>query len=1786
MAALTPDRGGIGRSRTIADLTLTRWLRGKRATVSLVLFSLVVTGPVLLAVLHRGFPVTVASLTARNVWVVNQPQQVVGRLNMQISQLNAAAVVPADQTDVYQDGDSVFVYTSASAAASVKRIDPAFVQSTQQFDVPPGAMVAYGGNVIAVLDVRDGRLWMINSSGDLAFDYISAEPVGTFGGGAKVAVGPTGVVFVASPGEGALFSVADWVSKPKKLTDLDVSNFDITAVGEHAAILDLDANRVVTDSGKSIPLPETAIRLQQAGPARGSVMVASGDGLMKVGLSGGVDVIDAQVSVPIEDRAFVSAPVVVGDCVAGAWSGAATFLSKCGDAEVQVRTIPEQMANHANLEFRVNRNLYTLSDGATGLAMLPDDNLTIVDNWPDVIPPPQQANATSGETTRESFADAVAKRNEDNTPPIANDDALGARPGVVTALPVLQNDSDADGDVLAIVGVTDIPASQGLIEVIDGGRSLQFVPAATAAGTVSFRYTVDDGRGGRADAAVHVAVSVPGQNAAPFAFETSTAAIEAGQTVTYSVLTDWIDPDGDPMLLTAAAASGGDVVRFTPDGSITYTHRSSELGPHAVDFTVSDGTAQTAGQMIVDVAPAGTLAPAAIPDSAVAVVGQNVTVEPLKNDVSPSGAVLSLASAVAEGAPIPFSVDLDHNTITATAFQAGTYYLKYTLSDGRQSSGGMFRLDVVAPPETPAPPIAVSDTAYVRANQPTRVGVLANDVSLSGAVLGVQSVAVPDGAPYTVEILGESVLRVSSAEPLSGPQPAFSYTISDGQGTATATVNVVAVPELAQHQAPIAAPDAIKIRAGDFATVAVLANDYHPDGARMYVDDALVQTSLGADGLAFVGENKVRVQAPSTAGEFAIVYAVRDDFGQSSTAKVSISVVAPDPTNNTAPVPTDLTARVFAGGTITVSVPLDGIDPDGDSAELDSVSAPALGTIVAMSSTAFTYRAFSDPGTVGTDSFTYQVRDGGGLVGTATVHIGVIPRAATPAPPDAVNDTVTMLPGHTASVAVLANDSDPNGYVVTLAPTLPVPPPAGVEAAVQGDLVVVKSGLAEGSYVLTYQASNELALTSTATLTVVVSADAPAQPPVAVDQVVPWKDAVAKEAVDVNVLTGALNPSGSVDDLQVSVEGINAGSAQVLAGGQVRVTLTDARQAIAYRLTNPADGLSAVAFVVVPKYAAALPPALREDLQPQVISMNQTKEWKLPDIAYAPSGRDLLAIHPEIASVTDATGVDIEGDSLVVDGTTLRYTPEPDWRGRAKINFQVTDGASADDPTGVVAGLTLTFTVGDPTYADVPPTFTAADVNVPIGESKATVFDLRAASSHPNPAILAKLGYADLAGGTADVNASISGSSLSLTAPQGAQIGATAVLSFSVTYGDLKPVPAQVTVHVVASLRPLPQAVDDRVVDASPNTTYAVSVLGNDSNPWSAEGYPLVVTAATFEGDSLGASTPSVTASGVTVTTGAAKSGTISVLYTIQDHLKLPQRSSQARLTIVVISAPEPVADFTLTRGGSGEIVVNFLPTSNTNGADVTEYRVRMTGSPATAERTDCVSGVACSFTGRTNGEVQTVTVAATNRAGTTWSTGKTAIPYGTPGDPTNVRINTSSANAPANLTAAWTAPSNTGGGTLTYTWQFVAGSAASGSTTGTQGTTLNSQPAGDYQVRVQACNPGGLCSGWVTSPVRTVANAPAMAWVTRSGNTLTYHWQNMPSGQWPEVDRFRCWRYTMTTHPGGWATDGCGEQTGFSGFPSGSGSVSFTYPGASDSFSIEPWKFGPWLTVGESWVG
>ncbi len=373
---------------------------------------------------------------------------------------------------------------------------------------------------------------------------------------------------------------------------------------------------------------------------------------------------------------------------------------------------------------------------------------------------------------------------------------------------------------------------------------------------------------------------------------------------------------------------------------------------------------------------------------------------------------------------------------------------------------------------------------------------------------------------------------------------------------------------------------------------------------------------MGPDGIAFVAGDTVRVQAPNEAGQYTLVYGITDAYGEVSSAGITVTVTPLNDEENSPPVPKQITARAYAGGTVTVRSPRADTDPDGDSVTLYSVSGAQLGMVPTTTSGAFVYQAFGDSG--GTDEFYYQVIDAFGASATGVVRIGVIPRAPVAAPPNAVDDSVLVKPGRTVAVPVLVNDSDPNGYAISLVdPLLEVQD--GVTASVDRELVIVEAGLVEGTFGVRYEITNENGAKDSAFILVEVSEDAPDQYPVAVDHVVEWEQAVSQYTYDINPFRGALNPSGHAEDLIVSIEGVNAGAAEILANGTVRVTLGEQRMAITYRLTNPTDGLSAEAFLVVPKYMADYPPRLRDDIElPQIVQMNKTSEWKLPDIAYAP----------------------------------------------------------------------------------------------------------------------------------------------------------------------------------------------------------------------------------------------------------------------------------------------------------------------------------------------------------------------------------------------------------------------------------------------------------------------------------------------------------------------------------------------------------------------------------------
>ncbi|WOI53038.1 Ig-like domain-containing protein [Parvularcula sp. LCG005] len=91
-----------------------------------------------------------------------------------------------------------------------------------------------------------------------------------------------------------------------------------------------------------------------------------------------------------------------------------------------------------------------------------------------------------------------------NTPPVANNDGGGGVAGTAVDINVTANDTDADGDSLSVVSVTQ--PSSGTVAILSASTVRVYLGSV---GNRSFQYTISDGNGGVASATVYV-TSAPG----------------------------------------------------------------------------------------------------------------------------------------------------------------------------------------------------------------------------------------------------------------------------------------------------------------------------------------------------------------------------------------------------------------------------------------------------------------------------------------------------------------------------------------------------------------------------------------------------------------------------------------------------------------------------------------------------------------------------------------------------------------------------------------------------------------------------------------------------------------------------------------------------------------------------------------------------------------------------------------------------------------------------------------------------------------------------------------------------------------------------------------------------------------------------------------------------------------------------------------------------------------------------------------------------------------------------
>src|SRR5262249_26066628 len=131
-----------------------------------------------------------------------------------------------------------------------------------------------------------------------------------------------------------------------------------------------------------------------------------------------------------------------------------------------------------------------------------------------------------------------------NDPPTAGADSATTDEDVAVTVAVLANDTDVDGDALAVSSFTQ--GGHGSVTANAGG-TLMYMPAADYYGIDAFTYTISDGHGGTDTATV--TVTVRPVNDAPVAANDSYT-VAAGATLQVAapgVLGNDTDVDGDAL---------------------------------------------------------------------------------------------------------------------------------------------------------------------------------------------------------------------------------------------------------------------------------------------------------------------------------------------------------------------------------------------------------------------------------------------------------------------------------------------------------------------------------------------------------------------------------------------------------------------------------------------------------------------------------------------------------------------------------------------------------------------------------------------------------------------------------------------------------------------------------------------------------------------------------------------------------------------------------------------------------------------------------------------------------------------------------------------------------------------------------------------------------------------------------------------------------------------------------------------------------------------------------------
>ena len=396
-----------------------------------------------------------------------------------------------------------------------------------------------------------------------------------------------------------------------------------------------------------------------------------------------------------------------------------------------------------------------------------------------------QPHDTSGDVTFQLVVNADAVTAVNDTETIAEDQL----PSPVT-MDVLANDTVPAG--ATITAVTQ--GTLGAVTIAPDGLSVRYAPNPNANGSDTFTYKLDDGAGSVDTGTVQVTITPV--NDVPVVLDDTLNVGRNAPATAVGVLANDHDIDtGDTLTIIAKTDGLKGTVVITGGGTdLTYQPNTDATGADSFTYTASDGHGGDVVGTVSVIIAEGSL-PVANDDSATMLEDAAATVIPvLGNDSDPDLTDVLTITGKTNGAK---------GTVTLTSATTLTYKpnanangsdsFTYTINDGHGGSA-TGTVDVTITPVDDAP-IARNDTtlSVPESAGPRALAVLANDIEYDGETLHIT--AKTNGAHGTVAITGGGTGLTYDPNQLYSGKDGFTYTISDGHHSSTATVVLTVVAD-------------------------------------------------------------------------------------------------------------------------------------------------------------------------------------------------------------------------------------------------------------------------------------------------------------------------------------------------------------------------------------------------------------------------------------------------------------------------------------------------------------------------------------------------------------------------------------------------------------------------------------------------------------------------------------------------------------------------------------------------------------------------------------------------------------------------------------------------------------------------------------------------------------------------------------------------------------------------------------------------------------------------------